>query len=271
MNYQTALGIAASLGVLTLALEARASGMTATNTVRDSLRRPAWEKPLVPKAPKVLSVDLGGGITMDFVWSHALGGWVGKYEVTNAEYRRFKSDHNSGEYQGHTLNGDRQPVVQVSYDDAMAFAEWINTTAELPGGYKCRLPGAKEWMTLAQCGDGRKYPWGSEWPPKYGNYGDLAAKNAFTNWPYTIGGYNDGYAVSCPVEKSGKNQWEVYGVAGNVWEWTSELYGGANDRRVVRGASWDVISQDGLECACRGVFASSSRNVSIGFRLVLFR
>ena len=42
------------------------------------------------------------------------GFWMGKYEVTNAQYRRFKKDHDSQSYEGKSLNGDEQPVVMVS-------------------------------------------------------------------------------------------------------------------------------------------------------------
>ena len=51
--------------------------------------------------------------------------WVGKYEVTNAQYRRKEPGHNSGEFHGHTLNNDRQPVVMVNFNDAKAYAEWM--------------------------------------------------------------------------------------------------------------------------------------------------
>ena len=41
----------------------------------------------------------------------------------------------------------------------------------LPYGMTYRLPGGDEWLKFAQCGDGRTYPWGDHWPPKFGNYG----------------------------------------------------------------------------------------------------
>ena len=62
---------------------------------------------------------------MEFVWIEALKMWVGKYEVTNAEYRKKEAGHNSKEFSGHSLNGDRQPVVNVNFDDAKAYAEWM--------------------------------------------------------------------------------------------------------------------------------------------------
>jgi hypothetical protein len=212
--------------------------------------------------------DLGGGEKLELVWVGALNGWVGKYEVTNGQYRRFKSGHNSGEYKGHNLNGSEQPVVEVSFNDAEAYAKWLNDkfSAELPGGYRFGLPNKSQWMTYAQCGDGRKYPWGNSMPPKYGNYADSAAKGSFS-WS-AIDGYRDGHAVAAPVSSSGRNDWGLYGVGGNVWEWTTETSGSS---RVVRGASWGNRIGYDLRCERRRYDVPSSRYYYIGFRVVLFR
>jgi sulfatase modifying factor 1 len=51
--------------------------------------------------------------------------WMATTEVTNQQYRKWKSDHDSGEYSGKSLNDDNQPVVRVSWEDATAFAEWL--------------------------------------------------------------------------------------------------------------------------------------------------
>ena len=216
---------------------------------------------------KEIAIDLGGGVKMEFVWIEALKMWVGKYPVTNQEYRKYKADHDSGKYEERSLNEDRQPVVQVSYNDAVTFAEWMNRTAKFPDGYKCRLPDGKEWLTYAQCGDGRKYPWGNEWPPKYGNYADATAKKSFPVWA-VIEGYDNGYDVACPVEKSGKNDWRLYGVGGNVWQWTSEP-SPSGKSRCLRGGSWVSVSHEGLECAYFNYNNPSDLSLSLGFRLLL--
>ncbi|MBI3986634.1 MAG: SUMF1/EgtB/PvdO family nonheme iron enzyme, partial [Lentisphaerae bacterium] len=124
-------------------------------------------------------------IGMEFVWIQALNGWVGKYEVTNGEYRKFKANHNSGAIKGQNQDEDRQPVVMVNFADAMAFADWLTERdrERLSAGYRYRLPSDDEWMTFAQCGDGREYPGGNNWPPQSGhagNYADAAAKGAFS-------------------------------------------------------------------------------------------
>ena len=101
-----------------------------------------------------MTVDLPGGATMEFVWiepgtftmgspssepgrnddegpKHEVtisqGFWLGKYEVTNAQYRRYKSSHDSGDYKDHDLNGDNQPVVEASWEDAQGFCQWLSS------------------------------------------------------------------------------------------------------------------------------------------------
>ncbi len=227
----------------------------------------------VPVSGKPLSVDLGGGVAMEFVWVDALKLWVGKYEVTNGEYRRYKSDHKSPkELFKKSFNDDRQPVVMVGHDDAVAFAEWLTKrerdAGRLPEGHSYRLPDNKEWLTYAQCGDGRKYPWGNKLPPGFGNYADAAVTRAKIQWK-PLDGYDDGYVVTCPVEKSGENIWGLFGVGGNVWEWTSELYDDEHDWRILRGDGF--LGQLGYaqECLYRRSEPPSKRDPLSGFRLVL--
>jgi len=210
---------------------------------------------------------------MEFVWIEKLGMWVGKYEVTNREYRKKSPDHDSKEYKGHSLNGDRQPVVYVSFDDAKAYAQWLTEqdrrSGRLPAGFRYRVPSEKEWVTFAQCGDGREYPWGDNWPPRSGqagNYSDSASALS-----YKIDGYNDGYPVTCDVAKSWANPWGLYGVGGNVWEaCVADSSGGSFG--AWRGASWFYSFQVYLRCSYRyDFFGPSFRYYSYGFRLVLSR
>lgn len=201
---------------------------------------------------------------MEFVWIGELDLWVGKYEVTNGEYRQFRPAHDSGRFHAHSLNGDRQPVVEVGFDDAAAYAAWLNgQDARHLGEMRYRLPSEAEWLAYARCGDERGYPWGDEMPPAYGNYhGEEGAES----WD-KIAGFDDGHPVTGPVEESGQNDWGLYGVGGNVWEVTAK----ADDQggfEAWRGASW----ADGVAYTLRGTTrddgSGSPSNVN-GFRLVL--
>jgi formylglycine-generating enzyme required for sulfatase activity len=175
--------------------------------------------------------DLG----MEFVWLRDLKCWVGRYEVTNAEFRRFRSEHSSQDYKGQTLDADRQPAVRVRLDDARAFAQWLTSREQQAGRllsrYEYRLPVWKEWVEFAVCHSHRLYPWGNEWPPRYGNFGDETAAKLLS--VDGIAGYSDGFAVSCPVDESGRSDWGLYGVAGNAWEWTADGATGSP-----QGGSW---------------------------------
>jgi len=222
-------------------------------------------KPAIPIRTMTVALPQGG--KTELVYIPALDGWAGKYEVTNQEYRKFDPRHNSGFYKSYNLNCPRQPVCEVSFSNALAFCEWMNKAcaATIPTGSCFRLPDKKEWMTLAQSGDNRSYPWGNEWPPTQGNFGDMTLKDAFPSWQ-VIDGYRDGFVVSCPVELSGTNSLGLYGVGGNVWEWTSERNGSA---RVIRGSCWNITIRDLLRCLYSCSCEPSDTSNDVGFRVML--
>lgn len=215
-------------------------------------------------------VDIGGGLAMDFVWIEDLGIWVGQYEVTNEEFRRFRPEHDSGYMTRNNrrfdLNEDRQPVTMVSYEDAVAFVEWLNAQCPLGGsGRRARLLTGDEWTAIARCGIDRDFPWGDSWPPERGNYNDETAREKLSFGG--IKGYDDGFAVAAPVERSGRNEWNLYGVGGNVFEWTSELRG---SNRVIRGGNWGTSNADRhLAIESRSERDPSQRGRAWGFRVAI--
>ena len=206
-------------------------------------------------------------VGMEFVWISDLDCWVGKYEVTNGEYRKFKPDHDSGSYESKSLNGDRQPVAFVTCEDASEYAKWLTgreqQAGRLPAGYRYRLPSGNEWTKFCLCGDNRLYPWGDQMPPKYGNY---SGREAGGQWG-RIAGYNDGFPVSCPVEQSGMNEWGLYGVGGNVWECTVKQ--GTDTLEGWRGASWGNNLPVSMQSLC--LIANFAAFRYGGFRLILAR
>ena len=204
-------------------------------------------------------------INMEFIWVESMQCWVGKYEVTNSEYRFYNPNHSSEKIEGYDLNEDRQPAVYISYEDAENFAQWLTNrekeSERLPSGWLFRLPSSEEWIKIAECGDGRRYPWGNDWPPAYGNYDDDTLLD-----DYVISDYKDEWIVSCPVESSGCNNWGVCGMGGNALEWTND-----RDKQgfIVLGASWEHFKPHTLECNFSSSYPPGIRTASLGFRLIL--
>lgn len=98
------------------------------------------------------------------------------------------------------------PVCRVDYWDAVAFAKWKNQ----------RLPTEVEWEKAARGPDGNRYPWGNDARPGAANLGDDYVPNG-------TGGTKDGYNLWAPVDKmkGDVSFYGVWGLAGNVQEWTA--------------------------------------------------
>jgi hypothetical protein len=211
---------------------------------------------------------------MSFVWVTALKMWVGKYEVTNGDFRKMVPDQDSSSYEGHSLNGDRQPVVQVKVSDAVAFSEWLTRqdrkASSLPENLIYRLLSEDEWLTLAKAGTEQEYPWGKEWPPRSHQAGNYAGQETEAlGWKFKIeGGYRDLYVVSCEVEKSIENLLGLYGIGGNVFECCTPNTTD-KDSSVWRGGAWNMFQRERLSCASRDVQDANYSSINCGFRVVL--
>ena len=210
-----------------------------------------------------------GRVGMEMVWLAPLKLWVGKYEVTNRQFRQFQPAHTSKKHADLSLDGDDQPVCWIRYYDAVAFCAWLNQSVPLPdflpAGCEYRLPTKAEWQAYATGGRPQAvFPWGDDWPPPYGNFAD---RQLFPS-EWKLDGYEDEYPVTCRVQDSGRNAWGLYGVAGNVWEWTSEVKDG---KRAVFGGSWSTGDKRQLQVDLGDKnFADPQLEYdNIGFRVLL--
>ena len=208
---------------------------------------------------------------MEFVWVPPMRMWVGRFEVANEEYLRKDPQHDSGDFRELSLKEPRQPVVRVNFDDAVAFAAWLTdqerAAGKLPEGWRYRLPSRMEAIEYTRAGMAAVYPWGEAWPPNRGNYGDTTLAMAFRDLQ-TIADYQDGFAVTAPVEASGENAWGLFGAGGNVWETTSKVAGGA-EFGGWQGGGWDDHSPSRMGCEMTYGFLGNARGAVNGFRLVL--
>ena len=203
--------------------------------------------------------------------------WMSKYEVTNAEFRKFKSSHTSKEYKGYSLDGEKQPAVYVNFDDAVAYAKWLSKKT----GHTYRLPTEAEWEFAARAGTSSARYWGnsSSSACSYANVLNPSAKSEF-DFSWDSFNCSDGYKVTAPVGQFQPNDFGLYDMLGNVWEWTcsefTDPYGGAEKRcasagntrgRVLRGGSWSDRPRS-VRSAIRNGHSRGVRGSNLGFRLI---
>ena len=201
-----------------------------------------------------------GGYTREEFWTKA--GWQSR----ESEQRTRPDDYASA------FQTPNHPRVGVSWYEAMAFCQWLNTACPpedfgLPAKWKMRLPTEAEWERAARHTDGRDFPW----DPK-------AQAEPATHCNCHETGLDQTSAVG--LFPSGKAICGAHDLAGNVWEWTRSLhkhypYGPANgretiegeDARVLRGGAWSYGADSARGAYCFGALPGY-RTVDVGFRLV---
>ena len=179
------------------------------------------------------------------------GFWLGKYEVTQAQWKAVMEE-NPSEFKGADL-----PVENVSWNDCQKFFEKLNALPEVKkSGWRYRLPTEKEWEYAC-------------WAGSTGVYCRLA--NGMEITENTLGevawyDYNsEGKTHSVGQKKP--NAFGLYDMHGNVWEWCEDLYEAGSSDRVRRGGGWH---DDFGSCwaGARGcTHCPDPRSNSLGFRL----
>ena len=215
-------------------------------------------------------------------WETRVGDWR-RYWPTDEGKARGKDWQSPGFEQG-----EDHPVVGVSWDDAVAFCEWLTKEERKIGKIrptaKYRLPTDAEWSWVVGLGeevgktpqekDGKiknVYPWGTEWPPPKGagNFADESAGKVYGEKWGIIKGYDDGYAQTSPVGSYTANAYGLYDMSGNVWEWCEDWYNARENARVLRGGSWFSNVPAYLLSSYRYYCTPGSRYYYYGFRVVL--
>jgi formylglycine-generating enzyme required for sulfatase activity len=225
--------------------------------------------------------------------------YLGRHEVTNAQFKAFAGGHDSGDFQEHPLDKDDHPVVGISWEEAALYCNWVSKQDGLPVFYRTefgkvvginraatgyRLPTEAEWAWAARqntgSNDSFRFPWGSNLPPpdRHGNYADRSAAHLVGR---IIFGYNDNHIVAAPVGTFAPNAKGLYDLAGNVSEWISDFYEipaaepskdplgpETGDYHVIRGSSWMHGTITDLRLSYRD-YGTDGRN-DVGFRIARF-
>ncbi len=170
------------------------------------------------------------------------------------------------------------PVVKVSWFDAVAFCKWLTEKEHdenlIDDREAYRLPTDAEWSMAVglvnesgptpEARDGKiknEFPWGKQWPPPNdaGNYAGISGKRRI---------------ATLPAGSLKSNSIGLYDVGGNVWEWCLDTYKGDNsatgrDWGVLRGGSWATRNRLEMQSSYRNVVDRNERDVIYGFRCVL--
>jgi formylglycine-generating enzyme required for sulfatase activity len=175
----------------------------------------------------------------------------------------------------------RNPVINVSWDEAQKYVAWLSFMT----GKDYRLLSEAEWEYAARAGTATAYSFGDNSPPskkicEYANFADISLKKAAPTFQ-TSDICDDGQAVTAEVGSYRPNDFGLYDMHGNVFQWTADCYAktyeaasadgkaastGSCNMRVARGGSW-ILSPEDLRSAFRDWITSDSRGNLIGFRV----
>jgi formylglycine-generating enzyme required for sulfatase activity len=234
--------------------------------------------------------------------------WMGACEVTNEQYHRFDPDHNSGYFTkrfqgpdgpGLSLAGSKQPVVRVSWEQAIAFCRWLSTKT----GLKFTLPTEAQWEYACRADSQQPLSYGDV-DTDFSRWANVADKSLSVR-PGPTGGlesnitahfgkgilesavsggnvlcdirFNDGTVATANIGSYQPNAWGLYDMHGNACEWTRTTYRPypyqADDGLPLRVTSQDVAagrdytSQAGRKVVRGGSWCDRPKRCRSAFRL----
>jgi len=191
--------------------------------------------------------------------------YMGRHEVTNAQFRRFRPDHHSGH-----LDGEDQPALWVSFHDADAFCRWLSRKI----GRTVRLPTEAEWEYACRAGTKTRFHTGDR-INGHMNSPDLPR----AGW---YGANSKGR--SKPVGQLAANAFGLHDMHGNAWEWCQDWFGAdyyehspqadpagpaVGTAKVLRGGCYFYWTTYYCRSAHRYRYRPDAREPVIGFRVVV--
>lgn len=208
-------------------------------------------------------VTLGGDAKLPLRRVDVSDFFIGETELTNAQYAEFveaaKHQAPAGWKDGKFPPGTGdEPVVGITWADANDYCDWLSKELNAT----VRLPSEAEWERAARGDTDNKYPWGSEW-------NNEAAQTFETK----------GKILPVKSLPAGRSPYGVYEMAGNVWEWTSDLavdeFGKPvlyekTKQRVIKGGSAKE-ERKFLTIDARAARPENRASEFIGFRYVVIR
>ena len=212
--------------------------------------------------------------------------WMGRYPVTQQEWRivaGYPKVNRDLDLNPSHFKGDRLPVESVSWFDAVEFCDRLSQQT----GFDYRLPTEAEWEYACRAGTTTPFHFGETITTELANYCGTDDERLGWSGSYGDGPKGEYREKTTPVDQfEGTNQFGLYDMHGNVWEWCQdhwhENYKGApsdgsawlektlqnNNGRVLRGGSWITPPR-----VCRSAYryhdAPVDRNYNLGFRVVL--
>jgi formylglycine-generating enzyme required for sulfatase activity len=221
--------------------------------------------------------------------------YLGATEVTNAQFQKYRPKHQSGRLGSLALDVPSHPVVNLRWEDAAGYCNWLNDAAQLPASYASgpgglapvlpfrhgfRLPTEAEWEWAARRAGVEKesrFPWGDAMPPAPGG-GNFADRSVSGELADTLKDYNDGHAGTAPVGRFPASPAGFFDLAGNAAEWVHDYYdirattvpekdptGPAGGKQhVIRGSSWMQASVTALRWTFRDY--GTEPRPDVGFR-----
>lgn len=178
--------------------------------------------------------------------------WLGKYPVTNAQYNAYVvATGNKDHFVTPTISGDfmvaDHPVVDVTWDDAVAFCNWLSKET----GQHYGLPSETQWEYAARGGqDSEGFPYAGSRRLK-----EIA-------W-YCKNSHN----ITKPVGLKFPNELGLYDMSGNVWEWCADYWQEKYQRMPIDGSAWLDGENEGLRVARGGCWDDNINKCRVSARL----